>query len=623
MQDLFPYDEARPVQKGFMKQVEAAILNKTALIAHCPTGVGKTAAALSPALAAAIGNKLTVFFLTSRHTQHMIAVETLLKIKQKHNLNFAVVDIIGKRHMCCQKGISMLTSSEFGDFCTDLREKGECQYFNNLKTSGKVSFDALRAIQELKKEPCHVEKLKQIASDYSLCPFEVACLLGKEAHVVIADYYHFLHPHIRKNLLTRMGKNIADCIVIMDEGHNLPARSRKLLTQTIVTFTIERAAKEARITGSNDVAAQLTALAAAIENLQSSLPQGKSERMITKQEIVSIVEGITNYEVLCESLHSIAEEIIETKKKSYAASVANFLEAWKGPDQSFIRILSKQFGKSKPYLSIAYKCLDPSIALKEVVEGSHSLIVMSGTLTPTDMYKDLLGFKENTFCAEYANPFPKENRLNLVVPKTSTKYTVRSDKMYGQIAKECADIANAIPGNSVIFFPSYYLRDNIYPLFRDKCNKTVFTEEQDMTKDGKAELLDSFKSYKDVGAVLLGVSSGSFGEGIDLVGDYLKSVVVVGLPLNKPDLETEELIKYYDAKFGKGWDYGYVMPAIITTMQNAGRCIRSETDRGVIVFLDERYLWQRYYTCFPKDWSMKIATNAVREIEKFYSTNKA
>lgn len=133
-------------------------------------------------------------------------------------------------------------------------------------------------------------------------------------------------------------------------------------------------------------------------------------------------------------------------------------------------------------------------------------------------------------------------------------------------------------------------------------------------------MLDSFKSYKDAGAVLLAASAGSFGEGIDLMGDFLKGVVIVGMPLTKPDLETEELIKYYDMKYAKGWDYGYIMPAIITTMQNAGRCIRSETDRGVIVFLDERYLWAGYRKCFPKEWCMKVSANPREEIEQFYKT---
>ena len=132
-------------------------------------------------------------------------------------------------------------------------------------------------------------------------------------------------------------------------------------------------------------------------------------------------------------------------------------------------------------------------------------------------------------------------------------------------------------------------------------------------------MLERFKSYKDEGAALLGAATGSFGEGIDLMGDYLKAVIVVGLPLEKPNLETGALIDYYDRKFGKGWDYGYVLPAITRTLQNAGRCIRSETDKGVIIFLDERYAWPRYYKCFPKEMDVSISQHYPEKIRQFFS----
>ena len=88
--------------------------------------------------------------------------------------------------------------------------------------------------------------------------------------------------------------------------------------------------------------------------------------------------------------------------------------------------------------------------------------------------------------------------------------------------------------------------------------------------------------------------------------------------MQPPDLETKELIKYYDKRFDKGWDYGYVLPAITKVLQNAGRCIRSEKDKGVVVFLDERYAWNHYLRCFPGDWDVKISKEYVGEIKNFF-----
>ncbi|MCH7552356.1 hypothetical protein IIB49_03135 [Patescibacteria group bacterium] len=144
-------------------------------------------------------------------------------------------------------------------------------------------------------------------------------------------------------------------------------------------------------------------------------------------------------------------------------------------------------------------------------------------------------------------------------------------------------------------------------------------EKQNLSKEEKEGILDEFKNSKNEGAVLLAVSAGSFGEGIDLPGDFLKAVVIIGLPLEKPDLETKELIDYYQEKYGRGFEYGYVFPAITKCLQNAGRCIRSETDKGVIIFLDERFAWQNYLRCLPEDMDFKISKVYEERIERFFS----
>ena len=182
----------------------------------------------------------------------------------------------------------------------------------------------------------------------------------------------------------------------------------------------------------------------------------------------------------------------------------------------------------------------------------------------------------------------------------------------------CAEIVEKVPGNNLIFFPSYNLRNSIYSYFKELCNKEIVLEKQGLSKEEKKMILDQFKKErKDI--VLLAVASGSFGEGVDLPGNMLNGVIVVGIPLQRPDLETKALINYYEKRFGKGWDYGYVLPAITKVLQNAGRCIRSETDKGAIVFLDERYAWQRYLKCFPDDMDVKITLDYNNKIIDFFS----
>jgi len=605
MELLFPYKEPRKVQKALIAQIQSCIENKQNLIAHAPTGLGKTAAIFSVTLPYAIKNNLTVFFITPRHTQHHIAIETLKEIKSKYNLDFQVVDLIGKKHMCLQPGVETLQNNEFIEYCKDLRKHDHCEFYFNFKDNVLKEM-CLKQIQE----PLHVEDLKQICRDFSLCPYEIAALLGKKSNVIIADYHHILSPSIRQSLFNRIQKNLSECIICFDEAHNVPEKCRKLLTVNLSSITIERALKENK---NFDFEFEED-----LFNIHNNFAQLAKTISIEKNEVLVKKEEFHVEMGLISPLKEAAEIVREKQKRSYLGSMALFLEAWLGPDKAFTRILSRNFTSSgKPYINLLYKCLDPSVLISQL--DAHSMIFMSGTLSPTSMYLDLFSLdNKKTTMVEYEDPFPKKNRLNLIVPYTTTKYSKRDELMFKRIARTCCEMVNVIPGNVAIFFPSYALRDRVNYFFQHETSKKIVLEQPGLSKKEKRDLIDEFKSYNEDGAVLLGAASGSFGEGIDLPGNFLNGVIIVGLPLAKPDLETQELINYYDERFSKGWDYAYVYPAIIKSLQNAGRCIRSETDKGCIIYLDERYAWDNYRKCFPHDAYFEITKVPTERIKVFF-----
>ena len=622
MNFLFPHDQERKIQCAFMNQVFSTIKNKSQLLVHAPTGIGKTASVISPAITYVLNHDKSklIFFLTSRNTQHLIAVETLKKIKTKFNKEIITVDLIGKKGMCNQPQVSLLRQGEFIEYCKNLRENGECQYYNNIKLKTKTSPEAVNVLKKLKNEsPLHNEEINNIAFNSDLCSYELATMLGKEANIIISDYNYILSPHIRTSLFKRINKNLSDCILIFDEGHNVPNRAREILTLKTNTFLIEAAAKETRAQGFKEISDDIMKIKEILENLSKTLPLDKQESLIKKEIFSKEIEKIIDIDEFLGNLKMAADEALKTKKRSYAQSLAIFIESWSGPDEGFVRIISRNYIKNKPQVSIAYQCLDPGIVMREIIKESHAVILMSGTLTPLDMYADLLGLDPTkAITLEYQDPFPKENRLNIIIPETSTKYLVRSAAMYETIAKKCSEITNIIPGNSIIFFPSYYILEQVSEFMKSKTTKTIFLENSEYNKEQRSDLLQKFKDFKNVGAVLLAVAGGSFSEGIDLPGDLLKGVIIVGLPLAKPDLETQELINYYDKRFSKGWDYGYTAPALIKTLQSAGRCIRSETDRGIVVFMDERYVWQNYKKCFSSDLNIIIEKDPIKKIEEFF-----
>ena len=609
MEVLFPYTEIRKVQKALMAQIQSSIENKQNLIAHAPTGLGKTAAVISVMLPYALEHNLTAFFITPKHSQHYIAVETIKQIKAKYNKDFHSVDFIGKRHMCLQAGTELMTNGDFLDYCKELRNRKQCEFFLNFEN------DVVnKHCQEDLEIPLHVEELKSICKEHSVCPYEMASLIGKKAKIIVADYHHILLPSVRKSLFTRIQKNLSECIICFDEAHNVPEKCRDLLTASLSSITIERALKENK-QFNFDYENDLFAIQNSLSQLNKSIPIEKNESLV-KKEAFPADKG------LIEPLKEAADIVREKQKHSSLGALAYFLEAWNGPDEAFVRIISRNFTSSgKPYISLSYKCLDPSLLISQL--EAHSLLFVSGTLNPASMYLDLFGLNpRNTITVEYENPFPRENKLNLIVPTTTTKYSKRDEKMYSRISKMCSEIVQAVPGNVAIFFPSYELRDRVNYFFQHETNKKIILEQSGLSKSEKQMLVDTFKSYSNEGAVLLGAASGSFGEGIDLPGNFLNAVIVVGLPLAKPDLEMQELINYYDRRFSKGWEYAYIYPAIIKSLQNSGRCIRSETDKGCIIYLDERYAWDNYKKCFPQDANFEVTLLPAEMVKSFFKNNK-
>jgi DNA excision repair protein ERCC-2 len=628
---LFPFENVREEQDRLIQAVTKAVTEKRHLVVHAPTGLGKTIATLGPCLKYAIDNGKTVFFLTSRHTQHVIAIDTLRAIKEKFGIEFSATDVIGKKNMCIFPGTERTGSAEFMELCRQLRDEDKCEFYLNFKKGNKVSVRARALSDELGRGISHTEKVIEACAGEKLCPYEIAAFMGRDAKVIVGDYYYIFNPNVRNSFFRRTGKELENCIVIADEAHNLPSRLRELMSVHVSSFMMKRAVSEAKKFHHDGVMSYLVAMQEILNGLAGDLKAERSEKKVEKEDFMRGMAKLGNYDEIVEEMVFAAEQIRDRQRYSFVGGVARFLDAWQGGDDGFTRIISVGRGKDEPFVMLRYDCLDPSIVTKEAIAACHSIICMSGTLTPVGMYADLLGFDTRTDTAEFRSPFPKKNVLRLVVPETTTRFSMRTGEQFEKIGRACAEIANAVPGNVALFFPSYQLRDTIAKIFTAHCGKKAYYESPGMDKAKRNEMLEKFKregeSGRDEsvkggggkGAVLLAAATGSFGEGIDYPGDFLKGVVIVGLPLNPPDIETKSLIEYYNRKYGKGWDYGYIIPAITKCMQGAGRCIRSETDRGIIVFLDERFAWPSYYGCFPPDYGLRVTKDYVNEIRGFFS----
>jgi len=599
-----------------IEDVHHAVSSGKNLIAHAPTGMGKTSAVLAPALAVALEKGLTVFFLTSRHTQHAIAVETLRLIKEKHNTKFSVVDMVGKKNMCARSEVEAFQSSHFYEYCKSLRDADNCDFYLNFRKDNRLTASSKNVLKFINSLPAHTEAVVNVSKQQLVCPYEIAAFAAKDASVIITDYNYIFNSKIRESFFRRNSKALKDAVIIVDEAHNLPGRVREMLTERLSTLILDRAIKEAEKWDEIGVKEFLAELSNGMLQLATA-----PELEISKEQLLAVVERY-DLNVVLERMGKAAETVREDEQQSLIGSVADFLSNWMGGGEGFARILNVRESARGKTVVVSHHCLDPSVATKGVIEEAHSVVMMSGTLTPTSMYRDILGFPSDTVLKEYGNPLPRENRLSLIVKGATTKFSSRSAQQFMKIAEICADAASSIQGNLAIFFPSYFLMGQIHVYLHEKLSKKVFKEHQGMSKSAKQQLLKEFKQESLKGGVLLAVIGGSFSEGIDLPGNFLNGVVVVGLPFVQPDLCNKALISYYEKNFGKGWDYGYVFPAFTKALQSAGRCIRSETDRGVIVFVDERYTWPSYYRCFPSDLAPRTTAFYQQAINEFFANGK-
>jgi len=613
--DFFPYDVIRPEQDKLLADIKEAIKAKKNIIAHAPTGLGKTSAALAPAIEYAVKNNLTVFFLTSRNTQHTLVIETLREINKKQNV--LAVDFIGKKGMCPQMKNYDPRTINFAEFCKNQKKNGDCKPYKNTCEKADYTKKADIFVEELiKKGPLNVEEVVDLCSD-QFCAYEIAMRLAQHATVIVADYYHLFSPKVRKIFLTKIKKDIKKSIVIVDEAHNLPDRVRNLLTSKLNTIAVLK------------LADTIDSHGAALRNIAEQLSyfvktlKGAKELKVEKKDFVALVEESAEcrYSQFIETLKKTSEEVEDPDDSDDLTKFIYFLENWNGGDEEFVRVLkSEKTRGGRPFASLEYSCLHPGTLSGGLLGTVYSAILMSGTLVPTEMYRDVLGLNKDTILKIYPNPFPSLNRHIMISPTITTKYEERNEAMFKKIAVACAQLINTVKGNSAVFFSSYNILSQTIMYLNGICDKKLFVETRGMTKEERGNLISDFKQNLVAGGgAIIGVQGANFSEGIDLPGDLLKAVAIVGVPFAPPGLRQKAVIDYYEQKFGKGWDYGYIFPAMNKALQAAGRCIRSETDRGVIAFLDKRFAWSKYASVIPPDWNIDITNNFREKVEKFFS----
>lgn len=594
---LFPFRDVREGQKEFMEDSKDIFSKGDSLIAHAPTGIGKTAAVITSAIKTKREDE-KIFFLTSKQSQHRIAINTVKNMPSE----VSAVDVISKQNMCPREE-SRLPYPVFEKFCSENGQQ-KCNLFN--KEMGRV-------VENLKDESKHVHRIVDICKSQSVCPHKAALMAGKSADIIVCDY-NYIFSDIRERIFDLLDLELEDASIIVDEAHNLPDRVRGNLKEELNISILNEAFKLLQ-DPSPSLASFVRRLANEFQEIDED-EKGVDKDYLDKRIEAALKGGFGQFKDIksvMDGLEDSARDILERDPQATAPlKLFSFLSDWSIEGEEVFR----SFKPNPPTFKVGL--LDPAKKTEDVFNRVSSSVLMSGTLHPGEMYADILGI-DDPFIEKYRTPFPKKNRKIVSTKNLTTSYKEREITMFQAYANSLADVANNTPGNVAVFFPSYNLLQDIENrLNMVHLEKNILVEEKRHSKRDREKMVDRLKSSDS--NILLAVQGGSLSEGVDYRNNILSAVIVAGIPFPPPSLETKALQGYYTEKFGKhkGYNYASIYPALNSVLQAAGRCIRSKEDRGLIVLMDKRFNYPRYKKSMPDEFEYDKTDDLVKVCEDFF-----
>ena len=304
-------------------------------------------------------------------------------------------------------------------------------------------------------------------------------------------------------------------------------------------------------------------------------------------------------------LEDYLEECKDAEKKKrvldFYFAVRSFLNIHDIMDENYV-IFSEMMEDGR--FQIKLFCVNPAVNLQNYLEQGSSTIFFSATLLPVHYYKKLLSVEKDDYAVYAHSSFPQENKFLFIGTDVSTRYTRRGESTYQRFARYIAVMAEQKKGNYMAFFPSYRFLEEVHTCFLECVDHEVdsICQVSYMDEEQREEFLEEFEREREKSLVAFCVMGGIFSEGIDLTEDKLIGAVIAGTGLPQVCTEREILKQYFNAADMDGFDYAYLYPGMNKVLQSAGRVIRTESDRGVILLLDDRFREMRYREVFPREW---------------------
>ena len=636
----YPYREG---QRKLVGDVYRTIRRGKNLFLQAPTGVGKTISTIFPAVKA-VGEELAdrIFYLTAKTITATVAKETFGLLREQ-GYQAKIIQLTAKEKLCLcgNTAIEQEAADQDNPYPDFPQIKLECNPQNCPYAKGH--FDRVNdAVFELLQtsDLFTREEILAQARKHRVCPFELSLDVATWCDNILCDYNYVFDPNVYlKRFFQDSSKE--KYLFLVDEAHNLVDRSREMYSATLY--------KEDILAVKKIMKPHNQAIARTLDKCNKAMLDFKREC-----ENYSVCESVGVLTFYLMRLVSQMEEFFEKPREfpdkktvlDFYFELRNFVNIYDLVDENYV--IYDEMQEDGRFM-IKLFCVDPSKNLQKCIDKSVSTIFFSATLLPINYYKRLLSTKEDNYAIYAQSTFDETQRLLAFGRDVSTKYTRRGPAEYEKIARYIRAAIRSKKGNYMVFFPSYKMMQDVYDVFvrvereSDTRNGVAVSDEQNIAEESleesltiimqhsnmneaeREEFLQAFEQEDGGTLVAFCVMGGIFGEGIDLKNDRLIGAVIVGTGLPQISNEREILKQYYDKQGLSGFDYAFRYPGINKVLQAAGRVIRTQEDRGIIVLLDERFLQSDYNALYPREWKNRIVGNVETvdaEICKFWENTK-
>ncbi|MEF7439251.1 ATP-dependent DNA helicase [Paenibacillus lautus] len=571
----FPFPAYREGQRKLAGAVYKSIGEGRRLFAKAPTGIGKTISTLFPSVKA-IGEGLLsrIFYLTAKTITRTTAEEAMARM-ERQGLCMHTVTLTAKDKICFSEA----------EGCSQMGCAFSEGYYDRIND----------AILDLLSNETLITRpvVEEYARKHTVCPFEFSLDAAYAADAVICDYNYVFDPRVS---FKRMPEDVKKrSVLLIDEAHNLVDRARGMFSAELnksAFLELQRAYKESN-PGLYNTAKRVNNRFKVLRKVSE-----EEERIVGSQQPEMMVELLEDFSLQAEAelMTGKSGEEADALLECYFA-VQGYLRISKLYDDRFVTYA--EMSGSEVFLKLF--CLDPSYLLQQAGKNYRSSVFFSATLMPLGYYRDMLGAEEEDYSLSIPSPFSSE-QLDVRIMPLSTRFKDR-ERNSEAIVRMLSALVQEKPVNTLIFLPSYPYMQDIHEVFaRMNPEARTLLQGHGMSEEEREAFLNAFQADAEDPLIGFAVMGGIFSEGIDLKGERLSSVVVIGVGLPQLSFENDIIKDYFDRTGKRGYDYAYVYPGMNKVLQAGGRLIRSEQDSGTLTLVDDRFLNRQYGMLLPEEW---------------------